>query len=404
MIVRAWYNERITDIDVEASGNTRFPYIATRGGDMKPGRTILIYADGNTDIATGHLMRCLSVACALRELGGRAEFAVSDETSANLLTSFFPEKNGFPVHVLHADYRKPETALEGLTRLLSHAPDGPALPPAADGTKRENFPQKRFLPERFSALLIDSYFVTQDFLEALRPMAKTVYIDDLYAFDYPVDLVINYDFEPPETFYSKAGKALLGCSFTPLRAQFSGLAPVFRERVADVLISTGGTDAWNVAGKLASALLTAPESKSWRIHVLTGPMHTHLEALQVLAASQTRLILHENVKDMAGLMRACDLAVSAAGTTLYELCAAGVPSVSFTMADNQLPCARDMERFAGVPCAGDVRSTPDLTGRFLSLLFSLAENFQKRSALSRSMHAAIDGKGAERIARELLAL
>ena len=361
---------------------------------MKAGRTILIYTDGNTDIATGHLMRCLSVACALRELGGRAEFAVSDEASADLLASFFPKGNGFPVHILHADYRKPETALGGLTRLLSHSPDGPAFSPAPDGPKQESF----------FALLIDSYFVTQDFLEALRPLVKTAYIDDLYAFDYPADLVINYDFAPPEHFYSKAGKALLGCGFTPLRAQFSGLTPVFREQVEDVLISTGGTDAWNAAGKFASALLTAPESASWRLHVLTGPMHAHREGMQTLAASHPRLILHENVKDMAGLMRACDLAVSAAGTTLYELCAAGVPSVSFTMADNQLPCARDMERFAGVLCAGDVRSTPEFTERLLSLLFSLAENLQQRSALSRSMHAAIDGRGAERIARELLAL
>lgn len=367
-------------------------------------KAVLIYADGNTDIATGHLMRCLSVACALQELGGRAEFAVSDETSADLLASFFPEKSSFPIHVLHADYRKPETALGGLTRLLSHSPDGPAFSPAADGPKQESFLPERFFAEQFPALLIDSYFVTQDFLEALRSLVKTAYIDDLYAFDYPVDLVINYDFAPPEHFYSRTGKALLGCGFTPLRAQFSGLTPVFREQVEDVLISTGGTDAWNAAGKFASALLTTPESASWRIHVLTGPMHAHRNELQALAASHPQLLLHEKVTDMAGLMRACDLAVSAAGTTLYELCAAGVPSVSFTMADNQLPCSRDMERFAGIPCAGDVRSTPDLIGRLLSLLFSLAENPQKRSALSRSMHAAIDGKGSERIARELLLL
>lgn len=367
-------------------------------------KAVLIYADGNTDIATGHLMRCLSVACALQALGGRAEFAVSDETSADLLASFFPKKSSFPIHVLHADYRKPETALGGLTRLLSYSPDGPAFSPAADGPKQESFLQERFFAEQFPALLIDSYFVTQDFLEALRSLVKTAYIDDLYAFDYPADLVINYDFAPPEHFYSKAGKALLGCGFTPLRAQFSGLTPVFREQVEDVLISTGGTDAWNAAGKFASALLTTPESASWRIHVLTGPMHAHRNELQTLAVSHPQLLLHEKVTDMAGLMRTCDLAVSAAGTTLYELCAAGVPSVSFTMADNQLPCSMDMERFAGIPCAGDVRSTPDLTGKLLSLLFSLAENPQKRGALSRSMHAAIDGKGSERIARELLSL
>ena len=138
----------------------------------------------------------------------------------------------------------------------------------------------------------------------------------------------------------------------------------------------------------------------------TTPLYVYCRsgARSASAAGVLRRSGYEKVTDMAGLMRACDLAVSAAGTTLYELCAAGVPSVSFTMADNQLPCSREMERFAGIPCAGDVRSTPDLIGRLLSLLFSLAENPQKRSALSRSMHAAIDGKGSERIARELLLL
>ncbi|HJC57245.1 MAG TPA: UDP-2,4-diacetamido-2,4,6-trideoxy-beta-L-altropyranose hydrolase [Candidatus Eisenbergiella intestinipullorum] len=346
---------------------------------MGTAKTVLIRTDGNPDIATGHLMRCLSIACALRELGAQAEFAVSDEISRRLLFSFF-EEEPFPVHVLHSDFRRPESELPSLKKLLLHGP---------------------------SCLLIDSYFITQPYLEALRPLIPTAYLDDLCAFDYPVDLVINYDFAPPADFYRLAGKKLLGCRYTPLRAQFSGLSPVSRppdSPVRDLFVSTGGTDDRNAAGKLASALLSAPESASWRIHALIGPMHVHREELQVLAASHPRLILHENVKDMAGLMRGCDLAVSAAGTTLYELCAAGVAAVSFTMADNQLSCAMDMERFAGVPCAGDVRSTPDLTGRLLSLLFSLAENPEKRKRLSRSMHAAIDGKGAERIAGELLAL
>ena len=354
---------------------------------MKEHRAILIYADGNPDIATGHLMRCLSIADALRSLGADAEFAVSDETSRVLLSSFFREEEGYPIHVLHADYRKPEGSLAALTRLL-------------DG----GHPVRPVPGSRFCCLLIDSYFVTEAFLEALRPLVRTAFLDDLYAFDYPVDLVINYDFAPPESFYTKAGKKLLGCRFTPLRAQFAGLSPVFRKEVGDLLISTGGTDAYDVAGRLASSLLASSGSVSWRIHVLTGTMHSCRAKLEALAASHPQLLLHENVKDMAALMGSCDLAVSAAGTTLYELCAAGVPAVSFTLADNQLPCARDMQRFAGVPYAGDARNAPELIDTLSSLLFSLAENPGKRGALARSMHASIDGRGAARIARGLLAL
>ena len=67
-----------------------------------------------------------------------------------------------------------------------------------------------------------------------------------------------------------------------------------------------------------------------------------------MPARESRLQLHENVKDMASLMEGCDLAVSAAGTTLYELCAAGVPAVSFTpWRTTSFSCARDMQRFAG---------------------------------------------------------
>lgn len=351
---------------------------------MKEKKTILIYADGNPDIATGHLMRCLSIAHAIKSLGGEVQFAVSDEASAGLLSSFFTQESRFAIHTLHADYRKPETGLPGLKRLLTEEDSSP------DGS--------------FSCLLIDSYFVTQPFLEALRPLTRIALLDDLYAFDYPADLVINYDFAPPEDFYSKAGTTLLGSAYTPLRAQFSGLTPALRSPVRDILLSTGGTDGENVAGKLAEALLTVPESASFRIHVLVGAMYAHRAKLEALAQTQPRLLLHERVTDMAALMCACDLAVSAAGTTLYELCAAGVPSVSFTMADNQLAVARDMERFAGVPYAGDVRSTPALTDRLASLLFSLAREPEKRKALSRSMHAAVDGKGAQRIARRLLTL
>lgn len=365
---------------------------------MEKQKKILIRADGNPYIATGHLMRCLSIASALRRAGASVSFAVADEVSARLLSSFCPEKDPYPIHILDSDYRHPDSELDALRSLL--------LSPGGTG---------------FDCLLIDSYFVTPGYLEALRPLLRTAYIDDLYSFDYPVDLIINYDFAPPEDFYKNAADRLLGPSFTPLRPQFRGLSYRVRPQVCDLLISTGGTDDADVAGRLLEELTdmsflkvsaappstgtdaAAPGQMHWQYHVLAGPMHAHRARLQRMADLDPSIHLYEKVTDMAALMARCDLAVSAAGTTLYELCAVGLPAVSFTMADNQLATARDMQRFVSLPYAGDTREEGFLP-RLASHVRGLAQDASERQRLSNAMQKTVDGNGADRIAAALLSL
>ena len=121
---------------------------------MEDRKTVLIRTDGNPDIATGHLMRCpFHRFCAAGAGRAQAEFALADPVSAGLLASFF-EKENFPVHVLHTDYRKPDAELPALKRLLENGAAG-----QKDG--------------RFHCLLIDSYFVTPPYLEELRKLLPT---------------------------------------------------------------------------------------------------------------------------------------------------------------------------------------------------------------------------------------
>ncbi len=349
-------------------------------------RHILIRTDGNPEIATGHLRRCLSIAEALSERGAGVEFALADQVSAGLFASFAP--NGlYPVHVLDTDYRKPGEELKALGALLSGGD--------------------------YDVLLVDSYFVTPDYLTALKAMVKTAYLDDLCAFDYPADLVINYDPDPPADFYTKAGRLLAGYRYTPLRRQFQGIRPRIRDQVENVLLSTGGTDDPDIAGRLMRELLKGERMQvqeknplrsnpaSWNYHILAGPMNRHRSGLERLAQDHPNVQLYENVSRMADLMAECDLAVSAAGTTLYELCAAGLPTVSYTLADNQLASARGMESSASLPWAGDARSDPRLPTKIAGILTELAQDKQKRQELSAAMHACVDGNGAARIAQEL---
>ena len=134
---------------------------------------IYIRADGNTEIATGHLVRCLSIARALKKEqqaagttftdsdGFPITFLVSDQESKALLCGFFDCKEEFPVHILEtARYDDPERELPELLALIDrcepshvHAPASSGAFPPVSGTA---------LPSAAKpVLLVDSYFVTE---------------------------------------------------------------------------------------------------------------------------------------------------------------------------------------------------------------------------------------------------
>ena len=343
---------------------------------------IYLRADGNKEIASGHLMRCLTIARALKKKEILPVFLVSDTDSMELLQNMFtPEEkasHAFPIIHLQTDYSDLEQELPVLEQILRTQP-----------------------PE---CLLVDSYFATADYFAALKGLCPIAYLDDLQAFDAPLDLVINYDLAPDTTFYQNARRVLAGGAYTPLREQFSLNRYHVWEKVKDVLISTGATDPWHIAANLVTRLLDAPEWKDVCFHVITGPIHQSREQLLALSETEERIVLHENVRDMAALMLECDLAVSAGGTTLFELCAIGVPTVSFAFTDNHLPGIRDFAAADLIPTLGDIRTDRDFMDHAQALLTALAADRSRRADQSSRMRMAIDGAGADRIAGALLKL
>ena len=188
-----------------------------------------------------------------------------------------------------------------------------------------------------AAVLVDSYFATPGYLSALQKLTCTAYIDDLQAFDPPADLVINYDLTVDPGFYTKAGRLLGGSAYTPLRRQFSACSYHVWDTMSGIFSFPPGDRSVQHRRRAFKTPDRVPRWQNVTFHVLTGPMHVHRAGLLNMAQADGRIVLCEGVQDMASLMASCDLAFSAGGTTLYELCAVGVPSVSYTMADNQIP-------------------------------------------------------------------
>lgn len=169
-------------------------------------------------------------------------------------------------------------------------------------------------------------------------------------------------------------------------------------------------------------------------HILTSRANTRYDALNALAQTHSSIHIHTNVTEVATLMASCDLAVSAGGTTLCELCAVGVPSISYLMAENQRTAVETYAKRNLIPCAGDIRPTvsaqnsdscihhtntgstslsitenpdsyvPDTSTlrHILDFLSVMAQKYDARTAVSSSMRSFMDGTGAELIAQALL--
>ncbi len=383
---------------------------------MGTDRLIYIRTDANSTIATGHMMRCLSVANACLQKGMQVCFVVSDKESKSVFDSLVKDAVSpevFPslsVQILQTGvYDDLEKELPELTDIL--------------------------VTTKAGILLLDSYFVTPAYLEVLGQVTKIAYIDDLRSFDYHVDLLINYDIIPDSLMdeykasYQNAGKCLLGGLYTPLRSQFQNQTFTVRKFGGNILITTGGSDPYHFCLHFLQAAKHLPVT----FHVVIGRLNTDRDELvryskavkntaSLHSETLCNVVLHENVSNMAFLMAGCDFAVSAAGTTLYELCALGVPSVSYTMADNQMVTANVFDAEGAVSYAGDIRPARDFSLRTcdashrpeindevierivdrLIEMTLMSDNFAKRKSAHETMRRLVDIKGASRIAEALL--
>lgn len=343
---------------------------------------IIIRADGNARIGAGHLMRCLTVAEEIREQE-RVVFWCADQASAELA-----ESRGYNVHVLGTDYRD----------MLSELPRWEAW------AQQEREAVKSLRP----TILVDSYYVNAEYLHALRAYGRVYLLDDMGKQAWPVDGVINYNAFAQRESYERlyagqdrlSGQTALyiGSAYIPLRSQFIGRSVPVREQVKELLITTGGGDRENIAGRILERIVNV----GCRIHVVSGPYNPHGAWLEEYAAAHPRVEVHRQVTEMAALMEQCDLAITAGGTTVYELCALGVPFICFSYAENQEALAEYAGRQGIGRNAGKYHRGPEKVLAYMAeLVRETMEDEAGRREMSRKARVLVDGGGARRLAEVL---
>ncbi len=343
---------------------------------------IAIRADGSAQIGMGHLMRCLSIALALREYRVKVIFITNNQQSQ----AFFIEKD-FECELLPG-------ALE----------DGKVY----NSMEEEVEDTLAILKEKeIDLLLVDSYAATEQYLEKLNAILPVYYLDDLGRMDLPVSGFINYNIYGQdmgyEQFYPKETKLLLGSSYAPVKTAFKETAYQLREKVSNILITMGGSDALNIAGQLGELLVSEiPEEIS--LTLVCGRFSPHFAKVQEWAAGYPeRVWVLTDVTDMWNVMASCDLAIAAAGSTMYELCTMGVPTICCYYVENQRRIAECFGEKTSMLNAGDFSEKPEQVLQSIGAeVQRLIQSVSLRRNLAQEMQQIADGLGAYRIAQKLI--
>ena len=330
---------------------------------------ILFIANAGPAVGGGHVMRSLSLARALGEHGAECVF-LAPPVVAGILDAFAPDMSREEVaSIAAADL---PAAVAGLT---------------------------------FDAIVFDHYGLGRVDHQIIAQGRPTLVIDDLADRPLAADIVLDSGPARTEADYAslaEGARLLLGPRYAPLRPEFAALREAAIARrggpVERVLVALGLTDVGGITSRVLDRL--RQRNGHLAFDVVLGADAPSLPGLTRVAAHDPRVTLHVDAQDMARLTLEADVAFGAGGSTTWERCTLGLPSVIVVLAENQRPAARALaERDAAmVVDAAD----EDFAGAFDRAAVRLLSDTATRTRLTAASLELCDGLGAQRAAEALL--
>lgn len=329
-----------------------------------------IRADGGAKIGMGHIIRCLALALVFKANQHEVIFLSNDPPGQAKIT-----ENGFESLPVSGSSKSAE--LEDLRRIIRD--------------------------KNLDCLLVDSYQVDRDYFLGLKSMVKLLcYIDDLNRFVHPVDILINGNFAAESLNYRPYDSKqlmLLGVNYNLIRGEFQNLPPVnVKPEIHRILITMGAADPVNFSSRLIREIRRDPIFDRIELQVIAGSSNLFSEELVQLSKQYPNITLYQNVKRMSELMLEADVALSAGGSTLYELLACGVPVMAFIIAENQAFIVHKLAESAYIKSLDWYHQVD-----FIKFREELREfHFQQRQEMGPKGQKLVDGFGPNRVKDEIV--
>lgn len=325
-------------------------------------------ADASNDIGGGHIYRCLTLADTLSNAGWRCVFACKPNAR-----DWVPALTRSGHDLIELDMRA-----EPL-QLVQNLSAGVEL------------------------LVVDHYGRDTSFESECRPWARRIMVlDDNAGRSHDCDVLLNQNLDAKENNYidrvPDGCLFLLGPDYALLRPQFLAAQPAaMARRVAGVkakklLVSIGATDPKQISSRIVAASAGFP----LEIDVVLGTHDIQRHTILDLGGQLGLVVrVHVDVVDMASLMVSADFAVGAAGSTSWERCCLGLPTIMLVLAENQRSIASALHSAGAAYNLGDIESLVD--SELKAALERFWQDDDYRLAMARRAAATCDGQGAKRV-------
>lgn len=363
---------------------------------------ILFRVDASLQMGTGHVMRCLTLATALKQQGAAVTFICRDLTG-NLIEKI--QQTGFTVHKL-TTINKPVTNKQA-------SEEDPLFHAAWLGTSQAQDAQDcQPILEKLQPnwLIVDHYSLDKTWQQALKPYyKKLMVIDDLADRQHDCDLLLDQTFGRNSDDYKplvpEHCQVLCGAEYALLRPEFAqwraySLKRREKGQLEHLLINLGGVDKDNITTQILKALSSASLPENCQITVVMGataPWVKEVEQQAALMPWPTEVKI--GVNTMAELMANSDLAIGAAGATSWERCCLGLPTIMIVLADNQKLAADALDKInAALKLSND-----EIFSLALSEVFdSIFRNALLLNKISQSAQRVTEGLGTKVLVNKLI--
>lgn len=361
---------------------------------------IAFRADASLEIGTGHVMRCLTLADELTRQGHQCWFVCREHKGhlGDLINS-----KGYDLTLLPARKDNKLSTRDGSS-------DNYALWLGVPWEEDACQTLDAIVQLKPDWLVVDHYALDAQWERILTNGVENIMvIDDLSNRNHECSLLLDQNLGRAASDYEGLLPAycqrLIGPRYALLRPEFTehreqSLSRRQHPEIKRLLISLGGVDRTNVTGHVLEALSASALPARTQLDIVMGAAAPDLdEVRQQAALSRFQATVNVNVQDMAERMCLADLSIGAAGSTSWERCCLGLPTVLVVLADNQVSGARALEASGAAIAICDAEQV----GTTLpSALAGLLDSGQLK-CMSEAAADITDGNGVYRTAQAISA-
>jgi len=375
--------------------------------------TLLIRADATTQIGTGHVMRCVALAQAWQNKGGRVVF-LSHCDSRALQNRIIDE--GFdliPIKNPHPHPDDLQTTLDVLQRCAPFAPLnrdlfkgfqlGSDLSDAKQNCSALN--DMRYATSLW--LTLDGYHFTSEYQKAIRDAGiRLLVIDDMnHLPHYHGNILLNQNINAEHLYYvcRPDTRLLLGTKYALLREEFwpwQGFKREIPEVARKILVTLGGGDPDNVTLKVIEAIkrLNMPDLE---VQVIVGPSNPRIDILRdSMLSTPCPMRFIQNASNMPELMAWADVGILAGGSTCWEMAFMGLPCLLITIADNQIGIAEGLDMCGAAVNLGWHENISE--EQITQALNEIIQSYPERLHLSKKGRRLVNGNGCKNVINLML--